>query len=255
MKLKDKVAVITGGNSGIGFGVAEAFKNEGAIGAIVGRTQETLDKSIQQLGDSFIAINADVTKSEDLDNVFKQTADRFGSIDILVVNAGGPPDSAKQQTVVDTSEDVFDKFIALNQKAVYFTVQKAVPYMNEGSSIILMSSFGGRYAFEGMCVYSGCKAAIRSYARGFSQDLLSRKIRVNAILPGTIDTPIFGKALQADQVEEYKKQTVQTIPVGRIGLPADIGPAAVFLASDESSFVVGTEILIDGGVLNLSPQK
>jgi NAD(P)-dependent dehydrogenase (short-subunit alcohol dehydrogenase family) len=251
MKLKNKVTVITGGNSGI----AEAFKNEGAIGVITGRNQQTLERSLAQLGDGFNAIPGDVTKMEDLKRIFKETFEKFGKIDVVVVNAGGFPDHGELGPVTDIGEDVFDKFMALNLKSYYFKVQHAVPYMNDGGSIILMSSYGAHYAFPGMSIYSAAKAAAISFARGFSQDLLSRNIRVNVLSPGTIDTPIFDKFISEEDLADFKEQLVKDIPAGRIGLPSDIGYAAVFMASQESSFIVGTEIISDGGVLNLSPKK
>jgi NAD(P)-dependent dehydrogenase (short-subunit alcohol dehydrogenase family) len=252
MKLKDKVTVVTGGNSGIGFGIAEAFKREGAVGMITGRNQKTLDSSVQQLGDGFIAVAGDVTSMDDLENIFKATFDKFGKIDSLVVNAGGVVEGAEMGSVADIGEESYDKFMDLNLKSVYFTVQKALPYMNDSGSIILIGSNAGHRAFPGMSIYSAAKAAVISFARGFSHDLLSRKIRVNVLSPGTIDTPVFDKFVPAGYVEQVKQQWVKDIPAGRIGQPADIGNAAVFLASDESSFVLGTEILSDGGVTNIS---
>jgi len=253
MRLKNKVAVITGGNSGIGFGIAEAFKLEGAVGAIVGRTQETLDSSIARLGKGFIAINADVTKQEDLERIFKETAEKFGKIDIVVANAGGAATGAAMGSVADIGEADYDKTMDLNLKSVYFTVHKALPYMNDGSSIILIGSNAAHRGYPSLSLYGGAKAAVIAWARGFSLDLLSRKIRVNVISPGTVDTPVFGKFIPEGQVDAVKKMWVDAIPVGRIGQPSEIGKTAVFLGSDESSFVLGTEILVDGGSVNLAP--
>ena len=255
MRLKDKVTVITGGNSGIGFGIAEAFKNEGAVGTITGRTQQTLDSSVQLLGSSFIGIPGDVTNLDDLQNVFKETFVKFGNIDSLVVNAGGTVEGASWGSVADSGEDSYDKFMNLNLKSVYFTVQKALPYMNDGGSIILIGSTAGHVASPGMTIYGAAKAAVISFAKGFSLDLLPRKIRVNVLSPGTIDTPAFDKMVPEEQVDQVKQVWVNGIPLGRIGLPSDIGNAAVFLASDESSFMLGTELIFDGGVLNLSTMK
>ena len=251
MKLKDKVTVVTGGNSGIGFGIAEAFKREGAVGTITGRNQQTLDRSVQQLGENFIAVAGDVNSMDDLENTFKQTFDRFGKIDAVVVNAGGVVQGAQMGSVAEIGEDSYDKFMDLNLKSVYFTVQKALPYMNDGGSIILIGSTAAHRAAPGMSIYGAAKAAVVSFARGFSLDLLSRKIRVNVLSPGTIDTPAFDKMVPEEQVEQVKQLWVKDIPAGRIGQPADIGNAAVFLASDESSFMLGTEILSDGGVTNI----
>jgi len=252
MRLKNKVTVVTGGNSGIGFGIAEAFKSEGAVGTITGRNQNNLDQSLQQLGDNFIGLAGDVTSLDDLERIFKETSDKFGKIDALVVNAGGTVEGAQWGSVADIGEASYDKFMDLNLKSVYFTVQKALPYMNDGGSIILIGSTAGHRASQGMTIYSAAKAAVISFARGFSLDLLSRKIRVNVLSPGTIDTPAFDKMVPAEQVVQVKKMWVDLIPAGIIGQPSDIGKAAVFLASDESSFVLGTEILSDGGVTNIS---
>jgi NAD(P)-dependent dehydrogenase (short-subunit alcohol dehydrogenase family) len=255
MKLKDKVTVVTGGNSGIGFGIAEAFRSEGAVGTITGRNQKTLDSSVKQLGKDFIGLAGDVTNLDDLERIFKETFDKFGKIDALVVNAGGTVEGADMGSVADIGEVSYDKFMDLNLKSVYFTVQKALPYMNDGSSIVLIGSTAGHIATPGFSIYSAAKAAVISFARGFSLDLLTRKIRVNVLSPGTIDTPAFDKMVPEEHVASVKKMWVDLIPAGRIGQPSDIGKAAVFLASDESSFMLGTEILSDGGVTNISMMK
>ncbi len=247
-RLKNKVAVITGGNSGIGFGIAEAFKNEGAKGAIVGRNQETLDSAAAQLGDDFIAINADVTNLADLERVFAATAEKFGKIDVVVANAG----AGAVGTVATFNEVDFDQAIDLNLKSVYFTVQKALPYMNDGGSIILIGSNAAHRAYANFTLYGAAKAAVIYLAKGFSSDLLDRKIRTNVITPGTTDTPAFDKFVPAEQMEAVKKHFADQMPIGRIGQPADIGKTAVFLASDDSSFMLGAEILVDGGMTYLS---
>ena len=247
-KLKNKVAVITGGNSGIGFGIAEAFKNEGAKGVIVGRNQETLDSSVAQLGNNFIGINADVTNLADLERVFKETSEKFGKIDVIVANAGG----GAVGTVADFGEADFDKAVDLNLKSVYFTVQKALPYMNDGGSIILIGSNAAHRAYPSFTLYGAAKAAVIFFAKAFSSDLLGRKIRANVITPGTTDTPAFEQFVPAEQIEAVKKHFADQMPIGRIGQPSDIGKAAVFLASDDSSFILGAEILVDGGITYLS---
>jgi NAD(P)-dependent dehydrogenase (short-subunit alcohol dehydrogenase family) len=251
-KLKGKVAVITGGNSGIGFGIAEAFKNEGALGTITGRNQATLDYALEVLGDNFISIKGDVTNMGDLENIFKETAEKFGKIDTLVVNAGGIVDGVPMAAIDSVTEDNYDRYMDLNLKSAYFTVQKSLPYLNDGASIILIGSSAAHRAAPGMAIYGAAKAAIISFAKGLSLDLLSRRIRVNALSPGSIDTPVFGKIVPAEQLEQVKQLWIDITPVGRQGLPSDIGNAAVFLASDESSFIVGTEILSDGGLTNIS---
>ncbi|MCS3868771.1 NAD(P)-dependent dehydrogenase (short-subunit alcohol dehydrogenase family) [Chryseobacterium ginsenosidimutans] len=247
-KLKNKVAVITGGNSGIGLGIAEALKNEGAVGAIVGRNQETLDSALTLLGDNFIAINADVTKVEDLERIFKTTSEKFGNIDILVANAG----AGTIGTVANTTEADYDKLMNLNLKAVYFTVQKALPYMNDGGSVILIGSNAAHRAYASFTLYGAAKSAVIYLAKGFSSDLLDRKIRANVIIPGTTDTPAFDKFIPAEQIDAVKQQFAEVVPAGRIGRPSDIGKVAVFLASEDSSFMLGAELLVDGGMTYLA---
>ena len=247
-KLKNKVVVITGGNSGIGFGIAEAFKNEGAVGVIVGRNQETLASAAVQLGDNFIAINADVTNLADLDRVFAATTEKFGKIDVVVANAG----AGAVGTVATFSEADFDQAIDLNLKSVYFTVQKALPHMNDGGSVILIGSNAAHRAYANFTLYGAAKAAVIYLAKGFSSDLLDRKIRANVITPGTTDTPAFDKFVPAEQMDVVKKHFADQMPIGRIGQPADIGKAAVFLASDDSAFMLGAELLVDGGMTYLS---
>ena len=247
-RLENKVVVITGGNSGIGFGIAEAFKNEGAAGAIVGRNQETLDRSLAQLGDDFIAINADVTNLADLERAFKETFENFGQIDVIVANAGG----GAVGTVATIDEAGYNKTMDLNLKSVYFTVQKGLPYMNDGGSIILIGSNAAHRAYANFTLYGAAKAAVIFFAKGFSSDLLDRKIRVNVITPGTTDTPAFEKFVPAEQIEALKTHFASVMPTGRIGQPSDIGKTAVFLASDDSSFMLGAELLVDGGMTYLS---
>ncbi|OQP55058.1 short-chain dehydrogenase [Niastella koreensis] len=255
MKLKDKVTVVTGGNSGIGFGIASSFSREGANGAITGRNQETINRSIELLGTNFIGLKGDVTNLDDLERIFKETFSKFGKIDALVVNAGGVVDGSPMGSVADVGEIGYDKYMALNLKSVYFTVQKALPYLNDGSSVILIGSTAAHRAAPGMSVYSAAKAAVVSFAKGFSLDLLARKIRVNVLSPGSIETPVFDKLAPAEQVGLVKQFWVNQIPVGRLGQPADIGQAAVFLASDESTFILGSELLVDGGMTNISLMK
>lgn len=251
-KLKDKIVVVTGGNSGIGFGIAEALKNEGARGVIVGRNQETLNSSVAQLGENFIAINADVTNVADLERVFAATAEKFGKIDVVVANAGGAVTGASFGSVADIGEADFDKTINLNLKSVYFTVHKALPHMNDGASIILIGSNAAHRAYPSFSLYGATKAAVIHFAKGFSNDLLDRRIRVNVISPGTTDTPVFDKFVPAEQLEAVKNYWAGAMPIGRIGQPSDIGKTAVFLASDDSSFMLGAELLVDGGLTYLA---
>ena len=254
-KLKNKVTVVTGGNSGIGFGIAEAFRNEGAVGTITGRNQATLNSSVSALGNDFIGIKGDVTNISDLEDIFKTTFDKFGKIDALVVNAGGIVDGVPMAAIDQVTEDNYDRYMDLNLKSAYFTVQKSLPYLNDGASVILIGSSAAHRAAPGMTIYGAAKAAIISLAKGLSLDLLSRRIRVNTLSPGSIDTPVFGKIVPPEQLEQLKQIWKDITPVGRQGLPSDIGNAAVFLASDDSAFIVGTEILSDGGLTNISLMK
>lgn len=249
-KLKDKVAVITGGNSGIGFGIAEAFKNEGAVGAIAGRNEATLNSAVEQLGDHFIGVKGDVTNVNDLEHLFQTTTDQFGKIDALVVNAGGVVDGVPLMAIADVTEDAYDSYMDLNLKSVYFTVKKSLPYLNDGASIILIASNAAHRAAPGTAIYAAAKAAVISLARGLSLDLLSRRIRVNTISPGSIDTPVFGKMVPQEMVDQVKQIWIDLTPLGRQGTPAEIGKTAVFLAADDSSFIVGADILVDGGMAN-----
>jgi NAD(P)-dependent dehydrogenase (short-subunit alcohol dehydrogenase family) len=252
MKLQGNVAVITGGNSGIGFGIAEALKNEGAVGTITGRNQATLDQAVQELGSGFMSSQGDVTNMHDLQRMFQATFDRFGKIDTLVVNAGGIVDGSPMASIAEVTEDNYDRYMNLNLKSSYFTVQQALPYLSDGASIILIGSSAAHRAAPGMTIYAAAKAAVISLAKGLSLDLLDRRIRVNALSPGSIDTPVFGKIVPAAQLEQVKQAWKDLIPLGRMGLPSEMGKAVVFLASQDSSFIVGTELLADGGMTNIS---
>ncbi len=172
-----------------------------------------------------------------------------------MANAGGAATGATLGSVADIGESDYDKTMDLNLKSVYFTVHKALPYMNDGGSIILIGSNAGHRAYPSLSLYGAAKAAVIHFAKGFSLDLLDRKIRVNVVSPGTVETPVFAKFIPEEQVEIVKKMWVDGIPLGRIGQPSDIGKTAVFLASDESSFMLGNEILVDGGSVNLAPFK
>ncbi|MBL4669084.1 MAG: SDR family oxidoreductase [Flavobacteriales bacterium] len=252
MRLKNKVTVITGGTSGIGFGIAQEFKKEGAKGAIVGRNKNKIENALKKLGDDFIGISTDVTNTQDLEHIFKTTTDQLGKLDVLVVNAGGAIGTGSLGSIIDTTEEDYDRMMDLNLKSVFFTVQKALPYLNDGASIILIASIGAHKGFSGLTVYSAAKAGVRSFARTFSRDLLDRRIRVNVLSPGTIDTPLFNNlGLPDDVAMQAKKQFEDLIPIKRIGQPREMGRVAVFLASDDSSFLLGEENMADGGVVNL----
>ncbi len=252
MKLSGKIAVITGGNSGIGLGIAKEFALAGAKGAIHGRDQQKLDRAQKELGDHFIGIKGDVTKLDDLDQLFRKTTDKFGAIDALVVNAGGGVGDKTLMPLAEITEDSFDQMTDLNLKSAYFTVQKSLPYLNDGASIILIGSIAAELGVPGFSVYCASKAGVRSLARTFSAELVERGIRVNVISPGIVDTPVFKAIGIADaDIPNVQGMFIQKTPLGRMGKPSEIGTVAAFLASDESSFIVGEEINVDGGVLGV----
>ena len=239
MKLKEKVAVITGGNSGIGLATAREFKAEGARVVIFGRNQGTLDEAVRTIGNGTLAVQGDVTSLADLGLLYEQTVKRFGKIDILVVNAG----ISKPRNVERIDEANFDQISNINFKGAFFTVQRAVPYLNDGASILLVTGSVHEKGVPGYSVVSATKAAVRSLARTLSAELLPRGIRVNALSPGSIETPIFGKL--GLPVEPHK--WAEGIPMKRIGRAEEMAKAALFLASDDSSYMAGAELVVDGG--------
>ncbi|GMT49290.1 MAG: short-chain dehydrogenase [bacterium] len=248
MKLQNKVAVITGGNSGIGLGIAEEFKAEGASGVISGRDTKTLNEAEKKLGPNFIAIQSDVTSMSDLDKLYQKATERFGKIDVLVANAG----VARMQPVDQVDEANYDLQFDINVKGVFFTIQKALPHLKDGASIIVMASTAGHKGFQGASTYCATKAAVRSFARTFSAELLPRKIRVNAISPGFIETPAYYKfGLPEDMIPQAKEGFKKLTPLNRAGTANEIGRVAVFLASDDSSFMLGEEMIVDGGMITL----
>lgn len=252
MKLTGKVAVITGGNSGIGLGIARKFAEEGATGVIVGRNEATLEQASRDLGGAFLPSRCDVTHLESLKSVFRKANDNFGPIEVLVVAAGGAVGAGTVQPFAEVDEESFDAMTELNLKSTFFTVQKALPYLADGASVILVSSIAAHKAFPGMSVYSASKAGVRTLARTLSAELMQRRIRVNVLSPGTVDTPVFDKMGFTDtEVSNMKSGFKDIIPMGRAGTPEEMGGAAAFLASSDSSFVVGEEIVADGGVVNL----
>lgn len=244
MKLKEKVAVITGGNSGIGLAIAKEFKAQGAKVVIFGRNQETLDKAKSDIGDSVLAVQGDVRNIGDIERLYELTEEKFGKVDILVANAG----MGRLVPVETTDEKLFDEISDINFKGLYFTVQKSIPHLNEGASIVLVSSVANQKGFPNFSVYSATKAAVRSLARSFSGELLGRGIRVNVLSPGPIETPIYSKlGLSEAEVEELGKTFQDMNPMKRFGTPEEMAKAVLFLASSDSSYVVGAELIADGG--------
>ena len=246
-RLEGKVAVIIGGNSGIGLATAQLFVEEGAYVFITGRRQGELDAAVRQIGkdNSVTGVQGDVANLADLDRLYAAVREQKGRIDILFANAG----IGELAPLGEISEAHFDKIFGINVKGLLFSVQKALPLFKDGGfdhSECLDSRIQG---VGGFGVYNATKAAVRSFARTWTVDLKQRRIRVNAISPGPIDTPIFGGLLKTDeQVERFKADLAASVPMGRMGRPDEIAKAVLFLASDDSSYVTGIELFVDGGM-------
>jgi NAD(P)-dependent dehydrogenase (short-subunit alcohol dehydrogenase family) len=248
-KLEGKVAVITGGTSGIGLATAQRFASEGAYVFIIGRRQSELDAAVKQISknnNNVTGVQGDVSNLADLDRLYAAVKEQKGRIDILFANAG----VGELVPLGEITEAHFDKTFGINVKGLLFTVQKALPlFQDGGGSIILNASIASSKGAEALSVYSATKAAIRSFARTWTVELKHRKIRVNAISPGPIDTPGFnGLALSEEQIEQFKTSIVSTVPMGRMGSPDEVAKAVSFLASDDSSYVTGIELFVDGGM-------
>jgi NAD(P)-dependent dehydrogenase (short-subunit alcohol dehydrogenase family) len=251
-KLEGKIAVITGGNSGIGLATAQRFVAEGAYAFITGRRQSELDAAVRQIGKNVTGVQSDVSRLADLDRLYVAVKELKGRIDILFANAG----VGEFATLVAITEEHFDKTFGINVKGLLFTVQKALPLFQDGGSIILTASTAASKGIEGFSVYNATKAAIRSFARTWTVDLKQRKIRVNTISPGPIDTPasrlsLSGLVQSEQQREQLKKNLVSTVPMGRMGSPDEVAKVASFLASDDSSYVTGIELFVDGGAAQI----
>ncbi len=243
-KLEGKVALITGGNSGIGLATAKQFVNEGAYVFITGRREAELAAAKKQIGKNVIAIQGDVSNLDDLDSLFAQIKKERGKIDIVFANAG----VARYAPIGTITEDFFDSIFDINVKGVLFTVQKALPLLRDGGSIILNASIVASKGLSSNSVYSATKAAVRSFARTWTTDLKDRRIRVNAISPGPIDTPGLSELLASSETGEQRKKMISnTVPLGRFGAPEEIAKAVVFLASDDASYITGIELFVDGG--------
>jgi NAD(P)-dependent dehydrogenase (short-subunit alcohol dehydrogenase family) len=235
-KLEGKVAVITGGNSGIGLATARRFVAEGAHVFITGRRQAELEEAVRQIGKHVTGVQGDVSNLADLDRLFATVKQQQGHLDVLFANAG----VSAFIPLGSITEEHFDRVFAINVKGLLFTVQKALPLFTDGGSIILNASIVASKGIEALSVYSATKAAVRSFARCWTMDLRRRKIRVNTISPGPIETPSFDKSGK-------REQAVAAVPMGRIGTPDELANAAVFLASEDSSYVTGIELCVDGG--------
>ncbi len=247
-RFEGKVAVVTGGNSGIGLASAKRLHAEGARVVITGRNAKTLDTALGEIGSGAVAVQADVSKLADIDRMYSVVASKLGKIDVLFANAG----IARFAPYSASDEALFDDLFTINVKGVYFTIQKAVPHLNDGAAVILNTSIVASKGTENMGVYAATKAAVRSFARTAAGELLSRNIRVNAVAPGPILTPIFGRSgLTGEQIEGFKAGISLRVPMHRMGHPEEIASAVAFLASDDASYITGVELNVDGGMASL----
>lgn len=237
--LKEKIVLITGGNAGIGLAIARRFVAEGAFVFVTGRRQAELDKVQQEFEGNIQTIRADMTDETDLARVFAVIAARKGRLDSVVVNAG----MAEQASLTESDAAHFDRIFALNVRAALLTVQQAIPLMSSGGSLVLTGSIAGFIGVEGYGSYGASKAALRAYARTWTKELAPRGIRVNTLSPGPIET-----AMMARTPEAFRQQMAALIPLGRLGQPEEVAAAALFLASDESRYIAGAELCIDGGM-------
>lgn len=243
-RFEGKTVVITGGNSGIGLATAKLFHDEGAKVAISGRDQKTLDEAVKIVGPGTLAVKADVSKLGDIDKFYNEVVARFGKIDALFANAG----IAKFAPAADSSENLFDETFDINVKGLYFTLQKALPHLNDNAGIVLNSSVVNSKGTPNATVYAASKAAVRSLARTFAAELVDRGIRVNVVSPGPITTPIFGRTgLPQAVVDEFAEQIKSTNPMKRFGKPEEVGQAVLFLAGREASYITGVDLNVDGG--------
>src|SRR5438876_8493670 len=244
-KLGGKIALITGGNSGIGLATAKQFVNEGACVFITGRREPELTAAVKEIGKNVTAVQGDVSNLGDLDRLFAQIKKEKSKLDIVFANAG----VAKYAAFGKITEELYDSIFNINVKGLLFTVQKALPLLSDGASIILNASIVASKGFSSNSVYSATKAAVRSFARTWTSDLKERRIRVNAVSPGPIETPGLNDLVASPGAgEERLKMLSNSVPLGRLGSPDEIAKAVVFLASDDSSYVTGTELFVDGGI-------
>src|SRR5438093_50461 len=244
-KLEGKIALVTGGNSGIGLATAKQFVNEGAYVFITGRREQELARAVKEIGKNATGVQGDVSNLNDLDRLFAQIKREKGKLDIVFANAG----VAKYAPLGSITEELYESIFDVNIKGLLFTVQKALPLLPDGASIILNASIVASKGFSANSVYSATKAAVRSFARTWSTDLKDRRIRVNAVSPGSIDTPGLSDLLASSEVGEQRKKMISnTVPLGRFGTADEIAKAVVVLASDDASYITGTELFVDGGI-------
>lgn len=248
-KLTGKIALVTGGSSGLGLATAHRFILEGAHVVVTGRRQSQLEMAVSELGGNAVGIRGDVANLADLDQLFVTIRKRYGRLDVLFANAGG----GAFVPLGEITEEHFDKYFGINVKGTLFTVQKALPLMSEGGAIILNGSMVSIKGLPGFSVYAATKAALRSLARTWAVDLKGTNIRVNVVSPGTVVTPAYKSELRMndEQIREFEAQAAIKTPLGRSGMPDEIARAVVFLASDDSSYITGTELFVDGGAAQI----
>lgn len=247
-RFQGKVAVVTGGNSGIGLGVAKAYAREGAKVAITGRNEKSLNAAAEEIGNGTLAIQSDAGNVAEIEGAIKEIGEHFGRIDALFVNAG----VAKLLPFEEVTEDVFDETVRINMKGVFFTVQKAVPLMPKGSAIVLNGSINGHLGMPGTTVYGASKAAVINMSKTFSAELLEKGIRVNTVSPGPITSSLLARdGVSQEKLQETKNWIQSQIPAKRFGTPEEIAAAVLYLTSSESAFVLGAELIIDGGMATL----
>ena len=247
-KLTGKVALITGGNSGIGLATAKLSQAEGANVVITGRRQDAVAAAVKEIGGKSTGIVSDTGNVNDIQALYQKVKEQYGKIDVLFLNAG----VATFGSFTEVDEAAFDNMVNVNFKGLFFNVQMALPLLTEGSSVIFTTSVADQKGFATTSVYSATKAAVRSLARSLSAELVEHKIRFNAIAPGPIDTPIFDKlGIPTETIPEVKEGFASQVPMKRMGSPDDIAQAALFLASDDSSFVMGIDLTVDGGMAHL----
>ncbi len=247
-KLNNKVAVVTGGSSGIGLATARRFIAEGARVVITGRNQETLDTAVAELGNRATGLRGDVANLGDLDRLFAQLQKQFGRVDVLFANAGIAPFLPFEAV----TEEHLDSLFNINVRGLFFTVQKALPLLSKDASVILNASVVAQSGLPNTSVYSATKAAVRSLGRTLAADLSPRGIRVNVVSPGLIETPFWGKVgLSRDEVDAFGEQVLQQTPLGRPGKPEEIAATVAFLASDDASYFTGADLVADGGMIQV----
>ncbi len=247
-KLNNKTAVITGGSSGIGLATAKTFVAEGARVYITGRREDELAKAKAEIGGDVVTVQGDIANLEDLDRLWAQVKQERGSVDIIVTSAG----VAEAAALPEATPEHFDKTFGVNARGTFFTVQKALPLLNKGGSVVLVSGVGHMLGWPEYPAYSGSKAAVRSFARSWAAELMGRKIRVNSVSPGPVETPILdGLYAGAADADAVRAGLADSVPMGRLGGPEEIAAAILFLASDDSSFVTGTDMAVDGGLTQL----